>query len=308
MRPLLVMLVATMILAGYSVIEIAVPRHVSLAAAKAPARSRVIVMVMENQSYTDVIGSPSAPYLNALGRRYAVPAAMFGITHPSLPNYLALTGGDTFGVRENCTGCRVGAKNLVDQLERNRFSWKAYMQGMPRPCYRGASAGTYVKKHNPFMYYDNIRNNPRRCGKIVPMTRLAGDMGRKRLPDFVWITPDLCDGMHDCGVAAGDRFAKKLVPSLLRQLGPAGLLIVTWDEGRTDRGCCGGHAAGGRIPTIVAGPGVVRGATGAGEYNLYSVLRTIEDAFGLPPLRHAASAFTLPLHSLFKSHPRVSRR
>jgi phospholipase C len=269
------------------------------------SQSHVVVVVMENRAYTDVIGARKAPYLNALARRSAVPARMFATTHPSLPNYLALTGGDTFGVHDNCTSCHVNAESLAVQLERAGFSWKAYTEGLPRPCYRGASAGRYVKKHNPFMYYDNIRDDPRRCARVVPLNRLAGDL-RGTLPDLAWITPDLCHDMHDCGVEVGDRFAAKLVPSLLARVGPAGFLIVAWDEGRTDRGCCGGDAAGGRIATIVAGPGVARGATGSGSYDQYSILRTIEEAFGLSRLRRAGSARTRSLDSLFHAPPRIS--
>jgi phosphatidylinositol-3-phosphatase len=259
-------------------------------------RSHVVVIVMENKEYDDVLGSDGAPFLTKLARRYAAPRSLFGIRHPSLPNYLALVGGDTFGVDENCTSCHFDRRNLVDQLEDAGRSWKAYMQGAPRPCFRGAGHGGYAKKHNPFVYFDSITRDPGRCARVVPYGQIARDLRAGRLPDFAFITPDLCADTHDCPVRTGDRFLAGIVPALLHALGPHGILFVTYDEGTSDRGCCG-DAQGGRIPTVIAGPDVRRGAIGTRPYSLYSILLAIEDHFGLPPLRHARRAS--PLDDLF---------
>ena len=274
----------------------------------ASATSHVVVIVMENKSYGEVVGSPDAPYFNSLGKRYALPARMYGIRHPSLPNYLALIGGDTFGIDSNCTDCHVKARNLADQLDAVGYTWKGYMEGMPRRCFRGAGSGQYAKKHNPFVYFDSIRKDPARCNRVVPYRRLADDLRAGSLPDFVFITPDLCNDTHDCGVATGDRYLKSIVPALLRELGPHGLLFVTYDEGRDDAGCCE-NAAGGRIPTVVAGPDVKRGVTAPDRrYSLYSVLRTIEEGFGVPLLRHAGDARTRAMGALFERPHRGAMR
>ena len=103
------------------------------------------MIVMENHEYAEVIGSSSAPYENALARRYALATQMYAITHPSLPNYLALTGGSTFGIDDDCTDCAVSATSIVDQLERAGISWTAYMEGLPGPCFAGAGAAGYAK-------------------------------------------------------------------------------------------------------------------------------------------------------------------
>jgi phosphatidylinositol-3-phosphatase len=132
---------------------------------------------------------------------------------PSLPDYLALTSGSTHGIDSDCTGCHVSSRNIVDQLEAAGISWKAYMEGIPRPCFGGASAGGYAKKHNPFAYYDDVAGNRARCQKIVPLDRLVEDLRRGALPTYVFISPNLCDDMHDCGVATGDRFLARLVRS-----------------------------------------------------------------------------------------------
>jgi phosphatidylinositol-3-phosphatase len=259
----------------------------------------VVVIVMENEGCGDVIGNRNAPFLTKLARRYALATSFFAVSHPSLPNYLALTSGATFETTD-CTGCSVQATNLVDQFERAGISWKAYMEGLPQPCFTGAAAGRYAKKHDPFVYYTDVVGNPARCSRIVPLTELLPDLEHGRLPAFAWITPNLCHDMHDCGVATGDRFLAGLVPGLVRALGPRGVLFVTWDEGETDSkgGCCA-KAAGGRVATIVAGPLARRGVEVAVPYDHYSLLRTIEDAWGLPELRNAGCPCTRPLTALF---------
>jgi phosphatidylinositol-3-phosphatase len=280
----------------------AIPSPASIALQRT---SHVAVVVMENREYSDVVGSSAAPFVNALARRYAL-ATSYATTHPSLPNYLALTAGSTFGVDSDCTDCHFQARNLVDELEAAHRSWKAYMDGMPRRCFKGATAGRYAKKHNPFIYYDDVSGNPRRCSRIVPGRELGSDLRAGRLPTFAWVTPDLCEDTHDCSVATGDRYLRRLVPALLRALGPHGVLLLTWDEGTSDAGCCGGTAAGGRIATVIAGPDVRRGARPAAAHTHYSTLRMIEELLGLPLLRGAGSPLTHSLGDAFVRRPRLA--
>jgi hypothetical protein len=266
--------------------------------------SHVVIIVMENAEYGEVIGSSEAPYVNALVRRYGLAAQSFAITHPSLPNYLALTSGSTQGVSSDCTDCHVSATNIVDQLEAAGISWAAYLEDVPKPCFRGAGAGGYAKKHNPFIYYDDIARSASRCGRLVGFGRLTQALRSGRLPTYSWITPNLCDDGHDCGVAAGDRFLARTVPALLPELGPHGFLVVTWDEGGSEQGCCGA-ARGGQVATIVAGPDVHRGGRMQHPIDHYGVLATIEQALGLPPLAGAADRRAGRLTSLFVRPPRV---
>jgi hypothetical protein len=254
-------------------------------------------MVLENHEYGDIIGSRSAPYINSLARRYGLATRMYAITHPSLPNYLALTGGSTFGISDDCTDCRVGATSLVDELAAAHLSWRAYMEDLPRPCFTGASAGGYAKKHDPFAYFTRITRDRARCANIVPLSRLFADERAGALPTFTWISPNLCHDMHDCSVSTGDRFLARLVPSLLRALGPHGLLFLTWDEGSSDNGCCK-LASGGHIVTIVAGGGARPHGRLATPTDHYSVLQAIEDLLGLRRLRGAACACTPSLQPL----------
>lgn len=269
-----------------------------------PARAvhgRVAVIVMENHEYGDVIGSSAAPFINGLARRYALARGMHAVTHPSLPNYLALTGGSTFGINSDCTDCSVGATSIVDQLQHSHVSWKAYMENLPHPCFTGAGAGEYAKRHDPFVYYTRVVTRRAWCRRVVPLSQLGSDERARTLPRFIWITPNLCHDMHDCSVGTGDRFLSSLVPRLLGALGPHGVLFLTWDEGTSNSGCCGG-AAGGHVATIVAGPGAKRGARLNRATDHYSVLATVERLLGLPRLRGAASGATASLAPLVAGH------
>jgi hypothetical protein len=260
--------------------------------------SHLAVIVLENREYEEVVWSPEAPYFNHLIQRGALATNFYGVSHPSLPNYLALLAGDTFGIDENCTDCVVYGPNLATQLSRAGISWRAYMEGMPTPCFTGASSGRYAKRHNPFAYFPSVTALPRRCSRVVPETRLVSDLERHRLPRFLWLTPDLCHDGHDCKFNAADYHLYTLVPRIIRQLGPRGLLIVTFDEGTSDAGCCG-SPGGGSIPTVLVGPGVPQGELIPQPANHYSLLASVEDYFGLPRLRKAA--FAEPLApALFK--------
>jgi acid phosphatase len=273
----------------------------TLQARTAPAaRSHVIVLVMENKERGRVLGSHDAPFLNLLARRGGVATQSFGVRHPSLPNYIALVSGSTQGITDDCTDCTANGPNIAGQLEATRRTWGAYLDGLPRPCARPASAGRYAKKHDPFAYDDKIAASPTRCRRRVPLDRLAGDIRRDRLPDFAFIAPDLCSDTHDCSVRTGDRFLARVVPALVSALGPHGFLVVTYDEGDSDRGCCGG-GHGGRIATVLAGPDVRRRSQMTQPIDHYGVLTSIEQAFGLRPLGAAADPRHGSLGPLFRS-------
>jgi hypothetical protein len=267
------------------------------AAGGAPAH--VAVIVMENEEYGDVLGSSSAPFINSLARRYALARSSFAVSHPSLPNYLALTGGTTFGIDSDCSACHVPGKGVAGQLQNAGISWKAYMENLPHPCFTGATAYPYAKKHDPFAYYDGIVGDRAACARIVPMTQLARDSASHQLPRFIWISPNLCHDAHDCSLTTGDGFLRGLVPSLLAAIGRKGLLILTWDEGDSDRGCCR-LALGGHIVTILAGGEAKTHAVLTRPVDHYSTLQLIEDLFALPRLRGAACACTPTLQPLLR--------
>ena len=252
--------------------------------------AHVVVIVMENHEYGAIMDPGSdAPTFSGLAAGGVTLSQLYAIGHPSLPNYLALTSGSTQGITSDCTTCLVGGRNLVDQLERASIDWKAYMESIPSACSTVPYAGTYAMKHDPFMYYLDVRNDPARCGRVVPLRQLKADLAANALPRFAWITPNTCHDMHDCSVATGDRFLQSWVPRIVSQLGTDGIVIVLFDEGSTSLGCCR-QASGGHIAGLIAGPGAAAGVIVRTRVDQYSVLRLIEDAFGLHHLGDAATA------------------
>ncbi|HEY9287265.1 MAG TPA: alkaline phosphatase family protein [Candidatus Dormibacteraeota bacterium] len=271
-------------------------------AAGVPAFSHVFVIVMENHEYGSIIGSGAAPYINSLANSYGLATNYYGASHPSLPNYLALTAGSTFGIASDCTTCYVSATNIGDQVEASGRSWKAYMEDMPSACYTGASYGNYAMKHDPFMYYNDIRNNAARCAAhVVPFTQFSGDMSSGNVPNFVWITPNLCNDMHDCAVSTGDNWLRSVVPTITGSAAfrSGGVLFITWDEGSSSAGCCG-DTYGGQVATLVISPRSIPGYRSGVAENHYGLLRTVEDALRLSHLNAASWASNVPLREYFR--------
>jgi hypothetical protein len=249
-----------------------------------PAFTHVFVVVMENKEASQIIGSTSAPYINSLAAQYGLATNYDGVTHPSLPNYMALTGGQTVFTTD-CVGCTTPARHLADQVVDSGRTWKAYMDSMTTTC-STTDTSLYVQKHNPWVHYDDVVKDATRCrNHVVPYTQLATDLAAGTLASFVWITPDLCHDMHDCSIQAGDTWLSKNLPPILAspQFNKSVLFLV-WDEGTTSSG------GGGNVAALVISPLTPPGTRSARALNHYNVLRTIEDAWGLPPLGHAASA------------------
>jgi phosphatidylinositol-3-phosphatase len=261
------------------------------AARSAPARplslNRVAVLVFENRSYEQVIGNPAAPYLNQLARKGALATHYFAITHPSLPNYVALTTGGHKRVNHDCTACRSSGRSLANQFEAAGISWRAYFESMGNPLStRFASGQAYDPHYNPFAYTQALRA-PDPTSDVTGFASLHRDLAQRTLPRFAWIAPDVWHDGHNVRLAVVDRFARSLVPKILRALGPRGVLFITWDEGRTSdtRGAHG--QGGGRVPLIAVGPAARSGARVKIVANHYALLHTIESAFHVRALGHA---------------------
>jgi phospholipase C len=248
------------------------------AADDVPDFGHVVVIVFENKDESQVIGARSAPTFTALARRYARLTEYYAVTHPSLPNYVALVSGATQGIRSDCTTCVVDASNLADSLEASGRTWRTYAEGLPRPGFTGAFAGRYVKKHDPFLYFRDIVKSPSRRQRVVPLTRLPSDLRAGALPDFALVVPDLCHSMHDCSVRAGDRWLAATIPPLLKL--PDTVVFVVFDEG----------SSGNHVTALALGTAVRPGARLTSRTDHYGLLRTIETAWGLPLLGHSASA------------------
>ncbi len=251
--------------------------------------------MFENKGRDRVFGSPDAPTFNRLAKRYAALTEYRAVAHPSLPNYLALVSGSTQGITDDCTDCVVAGRSLADTLEAAGRTWKTYAEGLPQAGFTGPYAGRYAKKHNPFVYFRSVFSAPKRLSRIVPLVRFQKDLAAGKLPDYSLVVPDLCNDMHDCSVATGDRWLAQFVAPLLgsAQL-RGGALFVVFDES-DDSNVDGG----GIVPAIVAGPLVRPGARTAAVLDHYSLLRTIED--GLSVTRLSASAGAKPITGIWKA-------
>jgi phospholipase C len=240
--------------------------------------------VFENKAPAAVLGhAAAAPTFKSLAIRNAMLTRYSSITHPSLPNYLALVSGSTHRIRSDCTDCLVSGPSLADTLEKAQRSWKTYAEGLPRPGWTGCCTGRYAKKHVPFLYFRNVVTRPARVRRVVPLGRLWRDLASRRLPDFSLVVPDLCHDMHDCSVHMGDAWLGRALPRLLRnpQLSRA-VVFVVFDEPPVGEGTL--------VPALAIGPLVRRGSVDATPTSHYGLLRTIEDAWGLPRLGRSAAA------------------
>ena len=273
-----------------------------------PAVSHLFVVVMEN------LGAPGAlavPQIAVLAHRYQWTTSWYASAHPSLPNYLALVSGSTWGVTSDCTSCIQSGPNLATQLDAAHVSWGAYFGAMPSPCFLGPQSpdGGYAQKHDPFAYFTDVRSDPARCGHLQPLPALAPLLAgpAEAVPRLVWVTPDMCDSGHDCGAATAGAWLARFVDQVTASAAwrGGGLLVVTWDEGDTDAGLDPStgtvrpSGGGGPVLTVVATPAGPAGRSLPGPYDHYSLLRTVEDAFGLPLLGAAAAPGVHALGAFF---------
>jgi hypothetical protein len=341
------------------------------------ALKHVFYIMMENHSYAEILGpdaGANAPYLNMLASKYGVATKYYGVTHPSLPNYLAAISGDFQGIFDDCAAgpsvtCApeefiptsgdntdttlmtasqavnaamiphwFSGKNIVDQLEDKGLTWKAYMEsiaavGDPSEYWpyidAGVPAKLYAQKHDPFMYFEDIRTNTARMQKIVPFTQLATDIAADNVPNFVWISPNQCSDMHslsttnaafvgvpscapvpvgDAGatddsavIKLGDTFIQNTVTAIMSSSAfknEPSVIVIAWDEDdyAGTAGCCnsptgvdGGVLGGANAPAIVIPSVGAKPVTSATPYNHYSLLGTIQKAMGLPCLANTCS-------------------
>jgi phosphatidylinositol-3-phosphatase len=261
-----------------------------------PNFSHIVMIVFENKEFDSVVGNGKMSYFNLLASTYTLLTAHYATTHPSLPNYLSLIGGDTFGITSDCEDCFINSPSLPDLIEQSGRAWKTYQDDMPDPCFAGSTL-RYMQKHNPFVYFDPIRLDAGRCkNSVVPLTQLEGDIALNDLPNFIFISPDICYSSHDCALDLSDGWLKEQINKLYPVLESSGepfLIILTWDEGQGNNSCCGlPESAGGRVATVLISPQVKQNFKDKTPYSHYSILKTISEAWGLPKLGHAADAET----------------
>jgi hypothetical protein len=200
------------LLAAAAAIALTVSAALPASAGHHPGRDRgapfdhIFVIMLENHSQSSVIDDVNAPYLTSLAHTYAMTDNYYGVTHPSMPNYIGAIAGDTFGLQDDNDQNLVNfdRPNLVDQLEARHIRWDAYMETLPAnkldrfgPVLdNGTVVPLYAKKHNPFVLFDDIKYNPERMSHVRDYSQLSTDLNSRRAPGFVWISPNQCNDMH----------------------------------------------------------------------------------------------------------------
>jgi phospholipase C len=249
----------------------------------------VIWIWMENHPYDEVIGSSQAPYTNRLAAACGLATNYHNITHPSLPNYIAATSGNTWGIADdNPPSSHPLAVNSIFQQAGSAGS---YQESMPSNCDL-TSSGTYAVKHNPEAYYTNIRAACAADNVPIGTTSsgaFATALNNGNLPKFSFVTPNLCNDMHDCSVQTGDAWLQSWVPKITAspsyQAGNT-VIFITWDE---DDSASGNHVA-----TVAISPYTGPGTRSAIAFTHYSLLRTTEQLLGITTfLGNEASAASM---------------
>ena len=251
---------------------------VSRAASPTP---HILMVLLENTSYEGVVGNSSMPFLNSLIAANGS-VRTTGLCHPSLGNYLALTGGATQGCPPDTVpaDATYPGPQLTDQLAAAGIAWKAYMEDMPVACdlTDTFSPGHYDVNHNPFMYFNSVRNSPSQCNSDVPYPQLTADLNAGTAPPFLWVSPNTVHDMHDGTPAQADAFLQGLVNQVRASSWwtAASRIVITWDEGTQSD----------QVLTLVVGSAHGTAANGG---NHYGTLRGLEEAYGVGLLGHSAA-------------------
>jgi phosphatidylinositol-3-phosphatase len=261
----------------------------------------IVVILMENKEFETAMNSRAMPSFTGWARKYTLLSQEYAITHPSLPNYMALFSGETYYTSDIPDGPVSGA-NLADLVEASGRTWKDYQENMPAPCGL-EDTRRYVQKHNPFVWFESVRNDPERCKRsVVPLTDLDTDLANQSLPNFSFIMPNLCNSAHDCDLDVTDAWLEGWVSRLMAYPGMLedGLIVLTWDEGQGTHGCCGYDPAGGRVATVLISNQVRAGFEDKTPYTHYSLLKMMETAWNLQLLGHSGDANTTLIEAPFQ--------
>ena len=272
----------------------------------------VFIILMENKNWLQIAGSSSAPYINNTLLPMASHAEAYfnpPLIHPSLPNYLWLEAGVNFGIFNDdppSANHQSTTRHLATLLQQNNISWKAYQEDISGTDCPLVNRGLYAPKHNPFVYFDDVTNNrdpnSANCiGHVRPFGELATDLANNTVAQYNFITPNVCNDMHDVcaplndAIRQGDSWLSQNLPTILNSAAyKSGAVFITWDEA---------EIGDGPIGMIVLSPF----AKGNGYRNFIrythgSTLRTFQEIFGVTPFLRDAAIET-DLSDLFAVFP-----
>jgi hypothetical protein len=244
---------------------------------------QVVIVVLENEGTDQALADP---YISSLTREKAAWFSHYhALTHPSFPNYLAIVAGSTFGLDTDHRPAPLTGETIADRLEEKNLTWKSYAENYPGGCYLGSAAGQgrptpsaaptelYVRKHVPFLAFASIQNNPARCARVVGANQFMRDARAGKLPNYSFYTPNMFNDGHDTSLEASSTWLKGFIRALesTDAMQQRTLVVITWDEGGNRDN---------RVLTMLLGP-VVNPGKYPTTLTHYSLLRTIEDNFGL---------------------------
>jgi hypothetical protein len=239
-----------------------------------PRPDHIVIVIEENKAFSQIIGYREAPYINELAKRGALFTHSYGVTHPSQPNYLALFSGSTRGISSDVCPLDLSGDNLASTLQAKGLSFTTYSESMPEAGYDGCIYSAYWRKHNPAANWKEL------AALNQPFSAFPADY--TQLPSVAFVVPDQLNDMHDGSIVQGDVWLRKNIEAYAQwAMKHNSLLIVTWDE---DNGL-----SNNRVATIFVGA-MVKPGQYKQRIDHYSVLRMIEELYGLPYLNESGSA------------------
>eukprot|EP01113_Clastostelium_recurvatum_P001368 TRINITY_DN1055_c0_g2_i1.p1 TRINITY_DN1055_c0_g2~~TRINITY_DN1055_c0_g2_i1.p1 ORF type:complete len:285 (-),score=63.63 TRINITY_DN1055_c0_g2_i1:63-917(-) len=266
----MMMRASLLVVVALSVVAVSVAAVVS-----PPPFRRIVNVIFENEDSATVLANP---YMMSLASRGLYLSHFDAITHPSQPNYIAMTSGDLHGVTDDNMH-NVSARHIADLLDAKGVSWGSYAQDFPGKCYQGMTQGRYVRRHVPFLSYDNVRLNASRCAKIVNADNFWPDFTNNKLPEFVFYTPNLDNDGHDTGVDYAASWLKTFIEPLLANPSfmNGTLIVLTHDENHD-------YDLENTIYTTLIADRIKAGRKDDTKYTLYDLLRMWEDNWDLGTL------------------------
>ena len=261
-----------------------------------PSVQHVGIVVFENQNYTDVVGNSAMPYLNTLIQQNALATQFYANVHPSIGNYFMMTAGQLVSTSDNFSGI-ISSDNVTTELAAAGKTWKSYAESLPQAAYVGGDQYPYIKHHDPFAYFDDVRNDPAQRDNIVPFTQLSADLSANSLPDYFFVVPNDLHNGHDCpsggsNCPLSDRLGTidswlqaNLAPMLAdSHFASNGILIITFDESANDN-----TMGGGQIAVVFAGGPVKSNFQSTTTYQFPSLLRFTLKTLGITRYPGAAA-------------------
>jgi acid phosphatase len=265
----------------------------------------------ENHSYEQIVGNPQMPYYNQLAQQYGLAAQFYSDQHSSLPALMWFVAGAPVEIDNDTTSCQHSQDNVVRELLKKGYTWRAYQEELPSAGYQGLYGGAgnlYYRRHNPLIDFTDVCPGTGQDTNSVPYTQMAVDFADGKTVNYAFITPDAEDDAHNGTLAQADAWLQDHVPAILArpEFGPGGdgILFIVWDESElsNDNRCSATvtQGCGGRTATLVIGPQVRPGYQSTANYQNQNVLKTVCAAMGLATCPGAAQNAE-PMADFFKT-------